>query len=527
MRRPMRTNEHNATGHSLKILRLNRFFGFCFAVALVLAVALAMIPNQFFVVSTRAVINAPVQAIASPITGQLMNVDLQVGQDVQPGQLSAEVNNMMGDGSIVVNLRLESLQLAERLKQLRASVRENGLQLAQIRAQIAAVKQSLIDELLSLEKAAEARVRFHEARLGERDAMLRQKALLVEKGFMNEIVLEPLHQQRAAALEEMAVAQGELDRQRARKVSVENGVYSGGLAVILVSLEFQEQSLELEHKGAIVEAQSVEDRIVELDSLIADEKRRLSGTKTASVYAQHHGRVVSMEAAPGDYLNQGGLIARSLDCSSAFVAAVYPRRDVAALAIGTPALVNIRSLGKKQQGRISKTVQYFNTGRETRYFKEFPTAEGHELYVIIEFDEGGADTEASEEDVFFGCHVGEEVTVSLGEPIASKISNFYEERRAMLEDQLVPAVAAFHRDTIASLSSAWRDVVNFVTPAASTYASEGNDHQAGEIEAITNATGRDVVPVLAADKMERHGLNSLSEDLTKSDATAVDLVTVE
>jgi hypothetical protein len=100
---------------------------------------------------------------------------------------------------------------------------------------------------------------------------------------------------------------------------------------------------------------------------------------------------------------------------------------VTALEIGTPAMVNFRSLGVKRSGHIYKIVRYFNSGPENRYFAKFPEAEGHEVYVLVKIDEPTAqDGSVAQQnnDKFFGCHVGEDVIVSLGETITSRIARY-------------------------------------------------------------------------------------------------------
>ena len=124
---------------------------------------------------------------------------------------------------------------------------------------------------------------------------------------------------------------------------------------------------------------------------------------------------------------QGQPVAKSLDCNDAFAAAVYRSRDVTSLEIGMPAMVNFRSLGVKRNAHIYKIVRYFNSGPENRYFAKFPEAEGHEVYVLVKMDEPAADeatTAQRSNDKFFGCHVGEDVIVSLGETMISRVARY-------------------------------------------------------------------------------------------------------
>ncbi len=401
------------------LLHASRMVGYLFAIILVLVLVLSAIPKYYFLVSSRAIINAPVQSITSRIAGRVTNLDLQIGDDVAPGQRAAQIENFEADASLMVSLRLERLQLSDRLKMIRSTQERTARQLTFIRAQIAATRQGVIDELAAMVSKSESRVRIYEARVGEQQSLVDQKRGLVEAELLNASVVKPLEQKLAAAQHELTAATGELERAKELSQSIIRGDYSGGFATNLMALEFQEQSLDLENKKASTQHTNVIDRIDKLDSLMSGEQGRYENAARAQVTALHKGRIVSVEVGHGDYLQQGGLLARSLDCSRSFVAAVFAGRDVAGLEIGTPAVVNIRSLGTKQRGRISKTVRYFSDGTENRYYKAFPAAKGHEIYVIIELD--WSQEARQKEDLFFGCHVGEEVTVSLGEPLFDRV----------------------------------------------------------------------------------------------------------
>ena len=271
-----------------------------------------------------------------------------------------------------------------------------------------------------------------QARVGEQQSLVDQKRRLVEAEFLNASVVKPLEQKLAAAQHELEAAKGELERARDLSQSIKLGDYSDGFATNLMTLEFHEQSLDLENKKVGTEHANVVDRIAKLDSLMSGEQGRYENATSAQVTALHKGRIVSVEVGHGDYLQQGGLLARSLDCSRSFVAAVFAGRDVAGLEVGTPAIVNIRSLGTEQRGRLSKTVRYFSDGTENKYYRAFPDAKGHEIYVIIELE--WQQEAAHQDDLFFGCHVGEEVTVSLGKTLFDRFGRLFEAAPPVTED---------------------------------------------------------------------------------------------
>jgi hypothetical protein len=91
-------------------------------------------------------------------------------------------------------------------------------------------------------------------------------------------------------------------------------------------------------------------------------------------------------------------------------------------------MVNIKSLGQKRSAHIQKIVRFFDSGSDDRYYERLPEADPHEVYVILKMDPEDASDQTgatSENDRFFGCHVGEDVVVSLGEPLVAKLGRYY------------------------------------------------------------------------------------------------------
>ncbi|TCU09279.1 HlyD family secretion protein [Rhizobium sullae] len=411
-----------------KILSVSRALGYVFAFMLIFVIAMAMIPNQFFIVSTRAVINAPVQMIASPIYGRVDRISLQVGQVVKLGDVMATVSNPNQDQTSLTGLRLEKLDLTEKLNNTRSVVQERTGQLQKVKSQIADVKNGVISELSAVIENARYNVQTYEARLNEQNALLQRQLVLLTKKLISEASIEPQRQKRNAAQYELDSARGELRRDEIVLSLVERDIYTGGtVAANLLTLEMQRTKLAGEIAEDNIEINQMTERKQQVENLIAREEGRLGKTGAAEVVAERHGQIVSVDASFGDFVMQGQPVAKSLDCNEAFAAAVYRSRDVTSLEIGMPAMVNFRSLGVKRDAHIYKIVRYFNSGPENRYYAKFPEAEGHEVYVLVKIDEpagvGGGPAQQND-DKFFGCHVGEDVIVSLGETIVSRIARY-------------------------------------------------------------------------------------------------------
>jgi len=411
-----------------RILLVSRILGYSFAFMLVFIIAMAMIPNQFFIVSTRAVVNAPVQMIASPIYGRVDKIALQVGQVVNLGDVMATVSNPNQDQTSLTGLRLEKLDLAEKLNNTTSVVAERNEQLEKVKTQIASVKDGVLSELSAVIDNAKSNVQTYEARLSEQDALLQRQLVLLKRGLVSDASIEPQRQKRNAAQYELDAARGELRRNEIVQSLVSRDIYTGGtVAANLLTLEMQRSKLSGDIAEDTIEINQMAERKQQVENLIGREEGRLGKTGAAEVVAERHGQIVSVDASFGDFVMQGQPVAKSLDCNDAFAAAVYRSRDVTSLEIGMPAMVNFRSQGVKRNAHIYKIVRYFNSGPENRYFAKFPEAEGHEVYVLVKMDEPAADeatTAQRSNDKFFGCHVGEDVIVSLGETMIARVARY-------------------------------------------------------------------------------------------------------
>ncbi|MDE1157340.1 MAG: hypothetical protein PW791_03480 [Neorhizobium sp.] len=439
----------------MRILSIARISGYIFATMLLAVTALAMIPNKFFIVSTRAVVNAPVQMIASPIYGRVETLTLQVGQAVTSGDVMATVANPNQDQTSLNGLRLERLDLTEKVNNAKGTFAERDGRLKQVETQINTVRNGVLSELSAVIGNSQSTVQSYEARLKEQDALLDRQLVMLKRNMVSDISLEPQRQKRNAAQYELDAARGELKRNEIVRSLISDGIYTGGtVASSLMTLEMERTKIASDQAENGIGIRQMSERRDQVEKLIAREEGRLGKAGAAEVVADHAGQVVSVDASFGDFVRQGQPIAKSLDCREAFAAAVYASRDVEDLAIGTPAMVNYRSLGVKKSGQVQKIVRYFNSGAENRYFAKFPEAEGHEVYVLVKVDEDKNDASLASNDKFFGCHVGEEVIISLGESIVSRMSRYASKAVTTLADAgttLFASAQAFDLQHIATL----------------------------------------------------------------------------
>ncbi len=240
----MKATPINIHPKDVRILSASRIAGYLFAFLLLFTIGMSMVPNQFFVVSPKAVINAPVQMIASPIYGRVDKISLQVGQVVNLGDVTATVSNPNQDQTSLTGLRLEKLDLTEKLNNTINVVAERNDQLSKVKAQISDVKDGVLSELGAVISNAQSNVSIYEARLAEQDALLQRATVLLKKGMTSEASVEPQRQKRNAAQGELDAARGELKRNEIVQSLVSRDIYTGGtVAANLLTLEMQRTKL--------------------------------------------------------------------------------------------------------------------------------------------------------------------------------------------------------------------------------------------------------------------------------------------
>lgn len=422
--------------HDKKILTTTRILGYIFALLLLIVVSLAFIPNTFFIVSTRAIVNAPVQLISSPIYGRLDKLELQVGQAVASGDVMATVSNPNLDQTSLNGFRLERLDLAEKINNTQGAVEEREGRIEDLKVKTSLVRDAVLSELVEVIANSGSIVAQFDARLKEQDALLERQMTMFRNKLVNDISMEPQRQKRNAAQYELDAARGDLRRNEIIKDLITKGIYTGGpVTASLMALDMEQTKVAGEQSEDQIALRQMTERKLQLEKLIASEEGRLVKSGAADVVADYAGQLVSVEASYGDFVRQGQPVAKSLNCGEAFAAAVYPSREVESLEIGTPAMINYRSLGVKRSGKIVKMVRYFNSGSEGRYYAKFPEAQGHEVYVLIREDsEDGKDAAQVSNDKFFGCNVGEEVIVSLGESVVSRVGRYASRAIAEISD---------------------------------------------------------------------------------------------
>ena len=421
-----------------------------YSVAMVLALLLvnSALPPLLADQSDRAVIDAPITLLTSPIAGEVTSIVGAAGQRLQPNTLVARVENARVDRSTLITLegKVNELQSA-----LHAANQKKASDDAYVAALDAEIRQQVAQTTTRLQgqiTEARARVAASDASGKERKAIVERQQSLASRDVVSTSLLRPAEQQYAAAQFDKEAETAKLNQIIAQLDAVQKGIFVGdnlnGLSVLAqkrrdVAFDAQRWEIEESQLAASIAGQQ---------TLLRAEGKRLDELAEAELRVNDGGFILNFGAAPGRHVNAGDSLATLVDCDRAFVVAIFSYRQAQELSVGTPVRIYDPARNAAQSGRVTEILPKTNDKNDQQYAVPFPQTERREMYVLATIDNAAGPPSVKDEQtnpqVTNPCSVGQWVTVSRKNswlPSASIAWNAVTHRVTHVADKLVPAVA--------------------------------------------------------------------------------------
>ena len=358
--------------------------------------------------SDRAVVNAPVALITTPIEGELQSLAVVAGQTVEAGALVARVTNPRVDRSALLNLEEKSSMDRERVRAARDKYQSDLQYISSLNEEInlltAALKRKLEAEI------AEQQSLFAEAQAasGEKKAILDRQNAMVSRGIYNIEMSRPSEYQYAAAQYRGEAARSKLDKATAQLAALEKGIYVGDDLVTIATLVQKRRDIELDAERMAIEERELSAQDATRRSLIAEERQRLDRLSKAEPVAPIAGEVVTVRAAASQHLHAGDALAGIADCDKLVVVAIFSYRQGRGLRAGSRVGIEGAAFDR---GTVMAVLPKATESFDERFAVPFPLTERRELYVLIR-PERGADGLAKVGVT--SCSAGQWVTVTTG-----------------------------------------------------------------------------------------------------------------
>ena len=379
----------------------------------------AVIPPIVADQSDRAVVDAPVTLLTSPIDGEIDSLSGHVGRAVQPGDSLARISNVRLDRGTLISLEEKVSDAREKLESTLAKKNSDRAYLVSLDAEIAGQVEQLKGQFQSQIVELRAMVAASDSLSGEKKALVERQTDMVARNAASMDMLRPTTQQYSATLHKADAERAKLNQKVEQLGALERGIYVGDDLVALGTLAQKRRDIDLDAKRMDIEEKELAAVLQDKQALIDTEKKRLNSLAAAEVRAPTHGRILNVSAAPGRHVNAGDSVASLVDCDKRFVVAIFSYRQGQSMTVGTRVHVTGGSFGA---GVVTEVLPKTSDKIDERFAMPFPQTERRELYAIIAPEHMTAQASNVDDQSTTPCTVGQWVTVTKDNGIVPSMS---------------------------------------------------------------------------------------------------------
>ena len=415
-----KTRPVSRVGRHPMILRVSSL-----AVASILSLLLinSVVPPIVADQSDRAVVNAPVTLLTSPIDGEIDFLTMSPGRTVEAGDSLAQISNVRLDRGTLISLEEKAADAREKLAATQGKKDSDRAYLKTIDSEIANQTEQLKAQFQSQIGELRARVAQSESLSAEKKALVDRQSDMVARDAASAYMLRPTTHQYSAALHNADAENAKLNQKIAQLDALEKGIYVGDDLIAVGTLVQKRRDIDLDEKRMEIEERELSAVLEDHQRLINKEQKRLDTLAEANVRVTTAGKILNVGAAPGRHVNAGDSVASLVDCDKRFVVAIFSYRQGQSMKVGTSVRVDGASFGS---GVVTAVLPKTSDKIDDRFAVPFPQTERRELYAIIAPDnrtQGTLDPEATaQHEQSTSCNVGQWVTVTKEDGIIPSMS---------------------------------------------------------------------------------------------------------
>jgi len=373
--------------------------------------------------SDRAVVDAPITLLTSPIDGEIDSLAASPGHSVEAGDSLAQISNVRLDRGTLISLEDKASDAREKLASAQANKESDRAYLKSLDSEIAAQIEQLKAQFQSQIVELRARVAQSESLSEEKKALVDRQSDMVARDAASNYMLKPTKQQYSAALHNADAENAKLNQKLAQLDALQKGVYVGDDLVAIGTLVQKRRDIDLDEKRMGIEEKELSAVLEDRQRLINKEQKRLDALAGANVRTPIGGNILNVGATPGRHVNAGDSVALLVDCDKRFVVAIFSYRQGQGMKVGTRVRVDGASFGS---GIVSAVLPKTSDKIDDRFAVPFPQTERRELYAIIAPDNRTAGmvhaAATAQHDQPTSCNVGQWVTVTKDDGIVPSMS---------------------------------------------------------------------------------------------------------
>jgi multidrug resistance efflux pump len=336
--------------------------------------------------ATRAILNAPVILLTTPIDGVVSSLKIQPGATFIQGQDIAVIENPRANQEALLTLQTRRLTLEQQLSSLASQAQHDQQYYDALEATSQQYQSAFHSRQMFTQKALRAESSAANARLMEAQGTVERNLELFRQGAVSEAVV-------SSSKAQLASLQGAAESVRSQ-VRINDGdlhaasdeVYLDPDQLRLFNLKAQMTTLQFALINQAKNRATQQQELDNLNALIATEQARVKLMARFDVVAYSAGTVQELVAPQGTLVRAGSTLLRATDCSQNYVIAVFPERMASKIDRDSMLDVTIAGLEQPLKAKVVQLLASHSDLQSTRYSVPFPYAEQNSVYVVGAFD---------------------------------------------------------------------------------------------------------------------------------------------
>lgn len=337
--------------------------------------------------ATRAVLQAPVGLITSPINGVVTRMVVHTRDAVEAGTVVATVRNPTVSQELLTTLRSQHLALQSQLAQLGNQFKADSQEMKFVGHEANVHREASLAQAWEAWQIAQRQRDVAQSVVEEQENKVRTNQALLEQGAISEQVMNASEAQLNTARANAAVAAQAFAGQAQTVASAGQGAFVGtGGNSLFQTLESRRGVLRNSVDRARQDGTAILQQLKQVAALEEEERQRVEKLSSYEIKASQPGQVHTVLAPEGAYVTAGQSLVRVTDCSRLGVVAVFPARLAKRLSIGSVLDVKVGQAVASVPARVEQLLPVASDALQSTYSVPFPFAEQGSIYAVARID---------------------------------------------------------------------------------------------------------------------------------------------
>jgi biotin carboxyl carrier protein len=435
--------------------RIIRTTAYCVASLLAVLILTAALPPIVADQSDRAILDAPITLLTTPIAGEISALSANVADRIAQGTTIAEVKNKRVDRTTLIALESRANNFREALTAARGKKEADLHYVAALDNEIAAQKAQLIKQFEKLNAELKANVDAAQAVVEEKRALRDRQVNMVSRDVASNYMLKPTTQQLASAESTRDAASQRLASNLSELDAINHDIFVGDNLVGIASLVQKRRDIAFDAERQTIEDATAAAGLADEMSLINEERRRLQRLADARLTSPNDGEVLNVGVAQGRHVSAGDSVATLVDCRNLFAVAIFSYRQATALSVGTRVMISGAGLDGPVGGSVQDIIPKSSDKSDALYAEPFPQIERREMYVVVKPDSDMALLRPTSADgaPTGSCPVGKWVTVTRMDGWVPSTSVVWQQASSLAKSTLATVFSLSHHAEAAPASA--------------------------------------------------------------------------